>query len=172
MMPAMGATPTDFLGNQIFTVDFGDGMMIPMDTSISFAVGGGYAFFGMTHSVENALRTIANPVSVATRSMNSATSLIDHTDVSGWGYGNPAKSMEIQMAVMENMSTEMFDDAEALDFDPEMAAELRAEFEEELELQKALMKTLSVFLGPMAWNMTADDSGITSEIVMVRPSAE
>ena len=63
MMPSMGAVPADFLGNQIFTIDLEPSMTMPVEMSFSIAVGGGYALFGTSNSVENALRTIANPKS-------------------------------------------------------------------------------------------------------------
>jgi hypothetical protein len=172
MMPAMGASPTDFLGNQIFTIDLGGGMMMPMpmDLSISIAVGGGYIFVGSQHSVENSLRAIANPKDArSNHGLSSATSMVDHADVSSWGYGDMAKSMEMQIAMSNSMSSmheEML--AQVAEFDPEMAAEMRADADQSRVLQDALLNALANMFGPMAWSMHADDTGFSAEVIMLK----
>ena len=169
VMPAAGATTTDFLGNQIFTVEFEGSMMMPiqLDMSISFAVGGGYAFCGLTHSVEDALRSVANPKeSQSNHGTNAAVELIDHTDVSGWGYGDMKKSLEIQNAMNSEMQETLLADIE--EFDPEMAAEMRDEFAEGQQYQEMLLKSMSLFFGPMAWNLSSSETGFTSEVIMMR----
>lgn len=172
MMPAMGASPSDFLGNQIFTIDLGGGMMMPMpmDLSFSIAVGGGYVFIGSQHSVENALRSIANPKGAKSdHGLSSATSMVDHADVSSWGYGDMAKSMEMQMAIsksMVGMNEEML--AQVEEFDPEMAEEMRADAEKSLALQDAILNAMANMFGPMAWAMHADDTGFTAEVIMLK----
>lgn len=169
LMPVADATTTDFLGNQIFTVEFGGSMMmpIPLDMSISFAVAGGYAFCGLTHSVENALRSIANPKeSKSDHGTNTAVELIDHADVSGWGYGDIQKSLEIQSVMNSQIQESMLADIE--EFDPEMAAEMRDEFAEGQQYQKMLLKSMSLLFGPMAWNLSTSETGITSEVIMMR----
>ncbi len=172
MMPAMGASPTDFLGNQIFTIDVGAGMMMPMpmDLSFSIAVGGGYVFVGSQHSVENALRAIANPKDAkSNHGLSPATSMVDHADVSSWGYGDMAKSMEMQIAMnksMVSMNEEML--AQVEEFDPEMAAEMRADAEQSLILQDAILNAMANMFGPMAWSMHADDTGFSAEVIMLK----
>jgi len=161
-LPSLGATPGDFLGNQIFTIDFGGGSMLPMDMSISIAVNGGYAFLGTTHSVENALRKFANPSESNKREVDGSR----NQAASGWGFGNPRKSMEIQSAMMDQMSQDMFTVME--EFDAEMAAEMRKEFEQSQMLQKAILDSFSSFLGPMVWELHADDTGFTSTVVLHR----
>tara|TARA_X000001036_G_scaffold337060_2_gene316027 strand:- start:3329 stop:5011 length:1683 start_codon:yes stop_codon:yes gene_type:complete len=172
-MPAMGASPTDFLGNQIFSMDLGASMMMPMpmDLSFSVAVGGGYVLVGSQFSVENALRAIANPKeSRSDHGLNAAASFVSHDIVSGWGYGDMAKVMQMQKAMsmsMDMMNDEMY--AQIEEFDPEMAAEMRAEAEQGLARQNALLDAMSKMFGPMAWNINADDSGFTSSIIFMNP---
>ena len=171
MLPSMGATPSDFLGNQIFTMDLGSSMMmpIPMNLSFSIAVGGGYAFLGNSNAVENALRSIANPKeSKSDHGANAASTLIGNSDVSGWGYGDPLKSLKIQLQMSKEASDEMF--AQMAEFDPEMAEEMLADVAHADSIQDAIVKCMSLFLGPMSWNMTTDETGITSEIIMVKPT--
>jgi hypothetical protein len=171
-MPSFGASPTDFLGNQIFTVDLGGGMMIPipMDLSFSIAVGGGYVFIGSQFSVENALRAVANPKDAkSNHGLNAAASMIKHETVSGWGYGDMGKSMQMQKAVsnsMLGMNEEMLNEIEA--FDPEMAAEMRAESESNLETQNAILDAMVKTFGSMAWNINADDTGFMSSVILMK----
>jgi len=173
MMPSMGAAPTDFLGNQIFTIDLGSSMMMPMPFKMSFsiAVGGGYAFVGTSNNVENALRTIASPKdSKGNHGVNAATALVDSGDVSGWGYGNPLKSLKIQTAMAQEINDEMF--AQMEEFDPEMAAEMKADAANGMALQHAIVESMSLFLGPMSWSMLTDETGFTAEFIMLKPSSD
>ena len=170
MLPSLGATPVDFLGNQIFTMDLGSsGMMpIPMEMSFSIAVGGGYLLVGNSNSVENALRAISNPKeSKSNHGMNDAANLLASGNYSSWGYGDLLKSLEIQTAESEE-SIEAFY-AEMEEYDPEMAAEMRADAASGNSLQDSILKNLSLFLGPMSWNMSTDDKGFTAETIMLKP---
>jgi hypothetical protein len=168
-----GASSSDFLGNQIYTVDIGTGIPIPMPfpMDLSISVGGGYALFGSPNTVESALRIIANPSSSKVKhATNAATSLLSHHDVSAWGYGDMKKSIDIQSALSAAMTEDMFEEMEA--FDPVMAAEMREEFETNSEMQEIAMDFLASMLGPMSWTMEADDNGITAHVVMLKPTAE
>jgi hypothetical protein len=169
MMPTFGGEPTDFLGNQIFSFDLGSSMMMPMpiDLSFSIAVGGGHVFIGTSNSVENALRTIANPKdNKSSHGTNSSIQLLDRHDVCGWGYGDPIKSMRIQNEMAKSMNDAMFDQME--EFDPEMAAEMRAEMNQGMALQDSIIKVMSAFVGPVSWSMSSDDTGFTAEVVMLK----
>ena len=59
--------------------------------------------------------------------------------------------------------------AQIEEFDPEMAAEMRAEAEQGLATQNALLDAMSKMFGPMAWNINADDSGFTSSYIFMSP---
>jgi hypothetical protein len=169
MMPTIGGEPTDFLGNQIFSFDLGSSMMMPLpiDLSFSVAVGGGYVFAGTSNSVENALRTIANPKeSKSTHGANSSIQLLEQDDVCGWGYGDPVKSMQIQNELSKSMSDSMFTQME--EFDPEMAEEMRAEMNQGVEMQDSLIKVMSAVLGPVSWTMSSEETGFTVEVVMLK----
>ena len=172
-LPMSGAEETDFLGNQIFSINIGDLLPLPMPISLemSIAVGGGYAFLGTTNTVEDALRSVANPTSrKRIAHTNAAVSLIPHDDVSSWGYADMKKSLEIQTAMSNAMSDEMFEEMEA--FDPEMAAEMRKEFEQQSEIQEAFTNAITSLLGKMAWNMSVDDTGIDARVIMLNPGSE
>lgn len=169
VMPGIGADPIDFLGYQIYTADLGDGMMIPMEMSFSFTVAGGYVFIGSTRPVEQALRSIAHPEkSYLASNENDALQYVSRTDASGWGYADTAKSIEIQSQVMDELSEDMFADMEA--FDPEMAAEMRKEFEDSQKQQAAIMKMFARFFGQTSWNLNTDSNGFNAHAVMLMPS--
>jgi len=141
-----------------------------MDLSFSIAVGGGYVFIGSQFSVENALRAVANPKDAkSNHGLNAAASMIKHETVSGWGYGDMGKSMQMQKAVsnsMLGMNEEMLNEIEA--FDPEMAAEMRAESESNLETQNAILDAMVKTFGSMAWNINADDTGFMSSVILMK----
>ena len=168
-MPSMGADPTDFLGYQIYTADFEGGMMMPIDLSFSFSVGGGYVFIGTTRPVEQALRAIANPRDFkGNQGQNDSLHLVSIAGSTGWGYADPAKSMEIQTQLMDGISEDMFADME--EFDPDMAAEMRKEFEDSQKRQMEMMNIFSSLLGPTSWTMTTDENGFNAHGVMIRPA--
>jgi len=168
MMQNRGVDPTDFLGYQMYTADFGGGMMMPIDLSISLSVGGGYVFMGTTRPVEQALRAIANPgESKGNREKNVALSLLSMTDATGWGYADTAKSIEFQQQLMRGISEDMFADME--DFDPEMAAEMRNEFKDNRKQQEAIMQIFSGFFGPTSWSLNTDENGFNAHAVMLQP---
>ena len=168
MMPSIGADPAEFLGYQIYTVDFGGAMMMPIDLSFSFSVGGGYAFIGTTRPVEQALRAIANPRDFrGTQGQTAALHLISIADSTGWGYADPVKSIEIQSQVMDGLSENMFADLET--FDPDMAAEMREEFEDSQKQQMKIMSIFSTLLAPTSWSLTTDENGFNAHAVMLQP---
>jgi len=80
------------------------------------------------------------------------------------------KSIELQAVISKEMSESMLDDMEA--FDPEMAAEMRSEFEKNSELQSKITDAIASLLGPMGWNMTANDKGLTVHVVMLKPESD
>ena len=98
-LPQMGAVPSDFLGNQIFTIDLGAmvpmPMPMPMPLEISISVGGGYALLGTTHTVEQALRTISNPKNHESNDSRPMVSAFPHDDVSAWGYSDLSEKHRI-----------------------------------------------------------------------------
>ena len=111
---------------------------------------------------------ISNPKeSKSNHGMNDAANLIASGNYSGWGYGDPLKSLEIQTAVFEESNEAFF--AEMEEYDPEMAAEMRADAAAGNSLQDSILKNLSLFLGPMSWNMSTDDKGFTAETIMLKP---
>lgn len=172
-LPMMGADSTDFLGTQIFTIDLGAGLPMPMPIpmNISVAVAGGYAFFGLSTTVEEALRTIANPKeNKGTQTANAADAFVDHDDVSSWGYADIGKSLEIQTALSDSMANNMFDEMES--FDPEMAEEMRSEYEKESAIRSLITKMFTSLLGPMSWNVSTDSAGLTAHVVMLKSFEE
>lgn len=171
-LPMMGATPSDFLGNQLFTIDLAGAMPMPMPypLELSLAVGGGYAFIGSTNTVQHALRTIANPKARSVSfDVSSDFSSLSNDDVSSWGFADLKKSIELQTAMSNEMSEGLFDEME--EFDPEMAAEMRAEFVKNFELQSKITNAIASLLGPTGWNMNADDKGLTAHVIMLKPES-
>ncbi len=169
-LPMMGAVPTDFLGNQIFTMDLGASMPMPMPMSmeISIAVGGGYVFLGTPNTIQNALRAIANPNEYKSNyAKNPAIEYIDTNNVSSWGYINMRMSLDIQNEITAKLEESMFEEMEA--FDPEMAAEMRKEFEQQSGFYDGALESISSMMGNMAWTLTTEDDGFTGNLIMLKP---
>ncbi len=173
LLPSSGAQSSDFLGHQIFTIDLGAGIPMPMPfpMNISISVAGGYAFFGLSTTVEEALRTVANPKeNTSKHRIFASTSYLENDDVSSWGYVDIAKSIKIQTALSESMADEMFEEMES--FDPEMAAELRNEFIQQSVMQTMITNTITALFGPMSWNVTTDESGLSAHAVLLKSQVE
>ena len=75
--------------------------------------------------------------------------------------------IEIQSQISDGLSEDMFADMEA--FDPDMASEMRKEFEENQILQAKMMSIFSALFGPTSWSMTTDENGFNAHAVMLQP---
>lgn len=169
-MSSIGTEPHDFLGYRIFPIDTMGGMMMGggMDVSLSMAVGGGWTMFGMSHSVEHALRLIANPDSHGDGAMpNSAAEQISKTSSTGWGYADVGDSLVAGAELSEIQFAKMIEEMES--FDPEMAAEMQEEFDTQIETTKTLNELLASFLGSSAWTLQANEDGFTAHAVLMYP---
>lgn len=170
MMPMTGSEPREFLGYRMYPIEMpGGGMMTGgMDMSMSMAVGGGWAMLGMTQSVENALRLAADPDSSTSQgAANSAMQVISTSDATGWGYADMGESLLAGSELSEIQMSNMIKEMEA--FDPEMAAEMKADFDSQMKTTKAINELLASFLGATAWTMEANDEGFVAHAVLMRP---
>ena len=170
MMPMTGSEPREFLGYRIYPVELPSaGMMTGgMDLSMSVAVGGGWAMLGMTHSVENALRLAADPNSnKSTSTQNTAMEIISTNDATGWGYADIGKSLLASAELSEMQMVNMIQEMET--FDPEMAAEMKQQFDIQMKTSKAINELVASFLGATAWTIEANDDGFVAHAVLMRP---
>ncbi|MDP6693888.1 MAG: hypothetical protein QF444_06125, partial [Phycisphaerales bacterium] len=124
--------------------------------------------FGFSHSVEEALRCVANPQSAKeTAIINSATSYISKDGATGWGYADLGESL-LAGSELSNMTLDkMIEEMET--FDPEMAEEMREEFAAQREVSNSFNEVLAMLLGPTAWTMKANDQGFVARAVLMRP---
>ena len=170
MMPMTGSEPREFLGYRIYPLDLPDGGMMTgdMDMSLSLAVGGGWAMLGMTNSVENALRLAAQPDNAnKSTNGNAATHLISVKGATGWGYADMGQSLVANSELSEMQMESMIEEMES--FDPEMAAEMREEFQSQLKTSKMFSELMASFLGSTAWTMEANEKGFMAHAVLMRP---
>jgi hypothetical protein len=169
-MPMTGSEPREFLGYRIYPIELPDiGMMGGgMDVSLSLAVGGGWAMLGMTNSVENALRLSANPDAHENSApKNTALSFMTKKNATGWGYVDMGESIQASAELSQIQMTNMI--AEMETFDPEMAAEMKEQFESQMDSSKTMNELLASLLGPSAWRMEAHDEGFLADAVLMRP---
>ena len=169
MLPSIGAEPIDFLGYQTYNMDFSDSMpsMMPssIDLSMTMASAGGYLYIGNTSMVQQALRSVANPnEEYGDSASDNAVLNAVSKDISGWGYGQVVKAMEIQMKLDNQMSEAMFDDMEI--FDPEMAAEFRKEYEETQKSSKQFFNVMKSFMNSMSWQLDIEEDGFVLKVYM------
>lgn len=170
MMPMTGSEPREFLGNRIYPLELPNaGMMTgDMDMSFSIAVGGGWAILGMTNSVENALRLAAQPDKPNKSSNgNAASGLISTNDATAWGYADMGKSFRSSWELSEMQMDNMIEEMES--FDPEMAAEMKEEFQSQMKASKMFTELMDSFLGSSEWTMEANDEGFVAHAVLMRP---
>jgi len=169
-LPAMGATPIDFLGNQIYTIDLGAGIPVPMpmEMEYSIAVGGGYVFIGTQRNVENALRAMANPKDTLTTDTTDLSLMLGSDDVSSLGYGDMGKLLAVQRAMQTATTEDMFKEMES--FDPEMAEEMRNSFAETDGLNATIFEIFVAILGPGVWDLKTDEHGFTSRGILMQPA--
>jgi len=169
-MSASGTEPQDFLGYRIFPIETPGGMMMGggMDVSLSMAVGGGWAMLGMSHSVEDALRLIANPDSHGDYAMdNIAAEQISKINSTGWGYADFGDSLVAGTELSEMQFTKMIQEMES--FDPEMAAEMKEAFDSQIKTTKTLNELMASFLGSSAWTILANEEGFIAHSVLMYP---
>ncbi|HIB00903.1 MAG TPA: hypothetical protein EYO31_03190 [Phycisphaerales bacterium] len=170
MMPMTGSEPREFLGYRIYPLEMPDGGMMTgdMDMSFSLAVGGGWAMLGMTNSVENALRLAAQPDNAnKSANGNAASHLISTKGATGWGYADMGQSILASSELSEMQMANMIEEMES--FDPEMAAEMKEEFQSQMEASKMFTEFMASFLGSTAWTMEANDEGFVAHAVLMRP---
>lgn len=169
-MPMTGSEPREFLGYRIYPIELPTAGMMGggLDVSFSLAVGGGWAMLGMTNSVENALRLAADPDAGADSDpTNSASRFITKTDATGWGYADMGESILASSQLSEIQMSNMIVEMES--FDPEMAAEMKEQFESQMEASKSINQLLASLLGPTAWTMEANEEGFLAHAVLMRP---
>ena len=139
-----------------------------MDMSFSLAVGGGWAMLGMTNSVENALRLAAQPGNADKNANgNTASRFITTKGATGWGYADMGQSILASLELSEMQMANMIEEMES--FDPEMAAEMKEEFQSQMEASKMFTEFMASFLGSTAWTMEANDEGFVAHAVLMRP---
>ena len=54
-------------------------------------------------------------------------------------------------------------------FDPEMAAEMKEEFNSQISTSKALSELVASFLGSSAWTILANEEGFTAHALLMYP---
>ena len=123
---------------------------------------------GMTNSVENALRLAAQPDNAnKSTNGNAATHLISVKGATGWGYADMGQSLVANSELSEMQMESMIEEMES--FDPEMAAEMREEFQSQLKTSKMFSELMASFLGSTAWTMEANEKGFMAHAVLMRP---
>ncbi|MBT4583999.1 MAG: hypothetical protein HOC93_02840 [Phycisphaerae bacterium] len=170
MMPMIGSEPREFLGYRMYPIEAPSAGMMSggMDMSMSMAVGGGWTMLGMTHSVENALRLASDSDTAKdSENTNTAMNLISTDNATGWGFADMGESILAGSELAELQMANMIEEMEA--FDPEMAAEMREQFDSQMKSTKAMNELVASFLGATAWTMEAGDQGFVAHAVLMRP---
>jgi hypothetical protein len=169
MMPMTGSQPREFLGYRIYPIELGSGMMgTDIDMTFSLAVGGGWAMLGMTNSVENALRLTAEPGNAKNNSSgNTASELISTKGATGWGYADMGESILASSELQEMQMLDMIKEMES--FDPEMAAEMKEEFDKQSKASKMMSELMASFLGYSKWTLEANGGGFIGHAMLMRP---
>ena len=171
---AAGLEPRDFLGHRIYSTPEGlMGMMFGIDASVSLGLGGGQLFLGSSSGVEQALRTVGQRELASLGGDDEyrrAVGALGNGALVGWGYSDVIDSMEAeihnQRLQVESMVRQMEE------FDPEMAAEMKAEMQQQLNIFDHVdPELLRRYIGPSAWMVRSTDDGFvfTNYVLEAKP---
>jgi hypothetical protein len=177
--PEMGFEPRDFLGHRIYTGE-GPGMMMmegmPPDMQgetpkTSIGIGGGFVVIGENSSVENMMRTVgqAGRSALADEDLFArAVAALPEQPSVAWGYLNVVDQMEYtQIAAVEQQKQML---AQMREWDPEFAAEMEKDMQEQSEmLQKLSPELLRRYLGPAAWQIFPTEEGYAGSYFWLEP---
>ena len=93
--------------------------------------------------------------------------LISTDNATGWGFADMGESILAGSELSELQMANMIEEMEA--FDPEMAAEMKEQFDSQMKSTKAMNELVASFLGATAWTMEAGDQGFVAHAVLMRP---
>ncbi len=174
--PQRGFEPRDFLGQRIYSREIPPMMMPGMAmggaaTEVSIGISGGYALFGPTAGVEQAMRAAGEvklPSLEQEASYQRAVDALPNEPAVGIGYANSVDMFEATMETNRLAAKQMVEQIK--EFDPEYAAEFEQEQLAMLKQWEAIdAELLSQFIGPSAWYVRATDAGFVIRAYLLGP---
>jgi len=137
----------------------------------SIGISGGYALFGPTAGVEQAMRAVGEvklPSLEQEASYQRAIDALPNEPAVGIGYSNSVDMFEAMMETQRLTAKQMVEQIK--EFDPEFAAEFEQEQLAMLEQWEAIdAELLSQFIGPSAWYVRATDYGFVIRAYLLAP---
>ncbi|MCZ6835726.1 MAG: hypothetical protein O7G85_08130 [Planctomycetota bacterium] len=173
---AMGLEPRDFLGHRIYAMD---GNMLAMmtggmDMSFALGLGGGRLFLGSTSGVEQALRTVGQEEQASLgdeAEFKRGVAALNNQPLIGWGYADIVDALEVQAHVGRIQMEQTI--AQMEEFDPEMAAEMKAELQEQTSFyDKIDPELLRRYIGPSVWQMMSTEKGFVFRQYILKADSE
>ncbi|MCH8260036.1 MAG: hypothetical protein IIC46_07505 [Planctomycetes bacterium] len=174
--PKGGFEPREFLGQRIYSREIPPMMMPGMAMGgaaieVSIGISGGYALFGPTAGVEQAMRAVGEvklPSLEQEASYQRAVDALPNEPAVGIGYSNSADMFDATMKKNQLAAKQMIEQIK--EFDPEVAAEIEQEQLAMLEQWEAIdADLLSQFIGPSAWYVRATDDGFIMRVYLLAP---
>ncbi|MEE8153982.1 MAG: hypothetical protein V3T53_03360 [Phycisphaerales bacterium] len=173
--PQGGFEPREFLGQRIYSGQIP--LMMPgmamggAATESSIGISGGYALFGPTAGVEQAMRAAGEaklPSLEQEASYQRAVDALPNEPTVGIGYSSTVDMFEASMETQRLTTKQMVEQIK--EFDPEYAAEFEQEQLAMLEQWEAIdVELLSQFIGPSAWYVGATDYGFVMRAYLLAP---
>ena len=173
--PQGGFEPREFLGQRIYSREVGS--MMPgmggagVAVEVSIGISGGYALFGPTAGVEQAMRAAGEvklPSLEQEASYQRAVDALPNEPTVGIGYSNSVDMFEATMETNRLAAKQMVEQLK--EFDPEFAAEYEQQQLAMLKQWEAIdAELLSQFIGPSAWYVRATDAGFVIRAYLLGP---
>ena len=174
--PKGGFEPREFLGQRIYSREMPPMMMPGMAMGgaaieVSIGISGGYALFGPTAGVEQAMRAVGEvklPSLEQEASYQRAVDALPDEPAVGIGYSNSVDMFEAMTETQRLAAKQMVEKIKELD--PEYAAEFEQEQLAALKQWEAIdAELLSQFIGPSAWYVRATDYGFVIRAYLLAP---
>jgi len=167
--PQMGLESRDFLGNRIFSADFGGMMGGGMDT-FAVGVGGGHVFAGPIAGVEQAMRSVGQadqmPSLDAEPDYRQSIAALGQRAINGFSFVRFVDMMESSIVSAQLQQREMM---ERIRRDhPEWADQMGGD-DDMPEIDFDLMRR---YLGPMIGELRSTDDGYVGSVYFLAPQRD
>lgn len=173
--PEIGLEPRDFLGQRIYSADMG-GMFGPGEATFSLGIGGGQIFLGSNESVEQALRTVAQPGEALTLaddpSFRNAVSKLSQRQIVSWSYSNfveiAAVMQEVSRLQHEQWMEAMKEWRNELDMDDDdWDDDWMDDWDDDDDMDWDLIRR---YVGPFIGEVRSTDDGFVGSIFLISPA--
>ena len=171
---AIGLAPRDFMGHQIFGMDpqmaaaMAQQLGGPSVEPPALGFSGNQLFIGPTAAVEAALRATGDrdgAGAAGNEVFQRCDDLLTSDDVVAWGFADTTQMLEAQQIMMNAQMEELGQFMDPAEIEMAMGPAL-------MMMELLTPEFMSRYLGPTAWEMTAQADGLTMKMFQLAPASE